>query len=601
MRRSEFPILSWSFIAASLLAGSLFADSVGGIRVTGADGTTPPGSVFSSRDQVYLAVGPDDAECAGQGLADGVYSFQVNDVSGTVGLSTDDPSNRTFTVTGGVIAVSAGNHVVSPDLSGCGSTLIQLQPFNRAPNGTGVYLLSIFCQSCIAIPEGPPVFVTSIAFAVRENIHCLETHCVSGTIFRDDNDNGTQDPGEPGLPGVVVAAASPGHATVYAQTGLDGTYSLCGLTETNYTISELVPAGYRQTAPAEKKQLSRYLFVGNFVYTLKFCNQNFADLNFGDFPLPGSISGMKFNDANGNGLLDAGEAGVAGVTINLHFAVGDVSGILATTVTDDSGNFSFANLVAGDYAIEEVVPSGYRQTTPAGNGIIAVPLAPGQNVQGLLFGNQLIPIVQFGAISGMKFNDLNGNGVLDPGEPGLAGVTINLQPSAGNPVTTTTDTAGNFSFQDLTPGTYTVSEVVPSGYRQTLPAAPGTIAVTVTAGNTSSNLLFGNQLIPITEEKGSISGFVFYDFNKNTIQDPTEKGLPGITMKLFNSSSQLVATTTTDDNGLFTFSDVPAGDYTVSPVPPDQFFQTVPPNKAPISVHVDPGEAVTGLVFALTC
>jgi hypothetical protein len=127
------------------------------------------------------------------------------------------------------------------------------------------------------------------------------------------------------------------------------------------------------------------------------------------------------------------------------------------------------------------------------------------------------------------------------------------------------------------------------------------MTVTVTAGNTLSGVLFGNQLIPNPPPTGSISGFIYYDFNKNEIQDPTENGLPNVTVNLFDLSNNLVATTTTDANGNFTFQNVPAGDYTVSPVPPDKFFQTVPPNNAPISVHVDPGQQVTGLVFGLTC
>jgi hypothetical protein len=82
-----------------------------------------------------------------------------------------------------------------------------------------------------------------------------------------------------------------------------------------------VPAGYRQTAPFATIQISRYLAsvasADGGGFTVTFCNESFADLTFGNFPLPGSISGTKFNDANGNGLLDSGEAGVAGVTINL--------------------------------------------------------------------------------------------------------------------------------------------------------------------------------------------------------------------------------------------------------------------------------------------
>src|SRR5262249_30543055 len=55
------------------------------------------------------------------------------------------------------------------------------------------------------------------------------------------------------------------------------------------------------------------------------------------------------------------------------------------------------------------------------------------------------------------WNDLNNNGVQDPGEPGLDGITVQLKDSGGNVVATTaTDGAGFYQFTGLCPGTYTV-------------------------------------------------------------------------------------------------------------------------------------------------
>jgi hypothetical protein len=84
-------------------------------------------------------------------------------------------------------------------------------------------------------------------------------------------------------------------------------------------------------------------------------------------------------------------------------------------------------------------------------------------------------------ISGVVFNDLNHNGVRDRGEPGLAGVTVNLLDTSGNVIaTTTTDSFGRYSFTDQTgiPGTgyFSVSVVLPSGDTQTS-KNPGTIAL----------------------------------------------------------------------------------------------------------------------------
>jgi hypothetical protein len=56
--------------------------------------------------------------------------------------------------------------------------------------------------------------------------------------------------------------------------------------------------------------------------------------DFGEFQNL-TISGEKFNDLNGNGVQDAGDSGPPGWTIDLLDASGT---IIATTVTDDSGN-----------------------------------------------------------------------------------------------------------------------------------------------------------------------------------------------------------------------------------------------------------------------
>jgi CSLREA domain-containing protein len=100
-------------------------------------------------------------------------------------------------------------------------------------------------------------------------------------------------------------------------------------------------------------------------------------------------------------------------------------------------------------------------------------------------------------ISGMKWNDLDGNGVKDPGEPGLPGWTINIvcgtRPNLID-LQTTTDANGQYSFTGLGPGTCTVSETLPPGWTQTFPAPPGTYTVHVPPSATNIN--FGNKLAP---------------------------------------------------------------------------------------------------------
>jgi hypothetical protein len=85
-------------------------------------------------------------------------------------------------------------------------------------------------------------------------------------------------------------------------------------------------------------------------------------------------------------------------------------------------------------------------------------------------------------ISGIKFDDRNGNGVQDGTESSLGGVVIHLFNNGNLVATTTTAGNGSYSFSldvashpDRGPGTYTLTEDVPAGYHQT--AAPGAIVI----------------------------------------------------------------------------------------------------------------------------
>ncbi len=99
-------------------------------------------------------------------------------------------------------------------------------------------------------------------------------------------------------------------------------------------------------------------------------------------------------------------------------------------------------------------------------------------------------------IRGHKFIDLDGDGVWDDSEPGLADWKIYLdengsgQWDADEPFQLT-DPDGNYTFTGLPAGTYTVAEVLQDGWLQTTPAA-GFHSVTLTSGQDVTGLEFGN-------------------------------------------------------------------------------------------------------------
>ncbi|MFA4935567.1 MAG: SdrD B-like domain-containing protein [Candidatus Methanoperedens sp.] len=206
----------------------------------------------------------------------------------------------------------------------------------------------------------------------------------------------------------------------------------------------------------------------------------------GAAPPKGSISGMKFDDLNGNGVKDMGEPGLENWTITLT----NESSAVTTMMTDTSGNYSFTNLTAGNYTVEETLQSGWIQTAPAvsvtGSATYAVEISGGNNVADRDFGN-----FKLGEVHGMKFNDLNGNGV-NNAEPGLGGWNITLTGGTGT-MTTTTAADGSYSFTGLAAGTYTVAETMKPGWIQTMPSTV-TYTVTITSGGVVNGQDFGNML-----------------------------------------------------------------------------------------------------------
>jgi hypothetical protein len=94
-----------------------------------------------------------------------------------------------------------------------------------------------------------------------------------------------------------------------------------------------------------------------------------------------------------------------------------------------------------------------------------------------------------GTISGLVFYDATRSGVWSVSAAGVTGWSIQLT----GPVSQTTpvDFLGNFSFVGVPAGTYTVCQLQPSYFIQTLPANNGCYTVTLVAGGVVSNLYFG--------------------------------------------------------------------------------------------------------------
>jgi hypothetical protein len=83
--------------------------------------------------------------------------------------------------------------------------------------------------------------------------------------------------------------------------------------------------------------------------------------------------------------------------------------------------------------------------------------------------------------------------------------------------------------------------------------------------------------VQICQTNGSIGDCVWNDLNQNGIKDAGEPGVPNVTVQLRNCQNQILQTTTTNGNGIYTFSNLPAGCYRVCIVTPSG-FQISPQN-----------------------
>jgi SdrD B-like domain/RTX calcium-binding nonapeptide repeat (4 copies) len=214
----------------------------------------------------------------------------------------------------------------------------------------------------------------------------------------------------------------------------------------------------------------------------------------------GSIQGLTFIDQKGSGALDPGDPGQGGVTVYLDannngtLDPGEVS-----TVTASDGTFSFSNVLPGTYHVREVVPPGYFETARINADIT---LSAGQNVTGVDFGNGLP-----GSISGTKFEDVTGNGfssddpVLNASNPDFVPVTVRLSQGSTVVATTTTDSTGSYTFSNVIPGPYTLTEVAPNGWVET---AARSTSVMLGSGAALTGNDFDNFLVAKLNSAGTL-------------------------------------------------------------------------------------------------
>jgi protocatechuate 3,4-dioxygenase beta subunit len=483
-----------------------------------------------------------------------------------------DPANVAFGTGAGACAPGAHNTPASPYNSSVSMTCVV----------TGPYSMTMVAAANVGSGQ-------SLGF----DYELLFKQCgtIGDYVWHDLNRDGVQDPNEPGINGVKLLLKKNDVVVATTTTGphmtTNGYYQFPNLCAGDYTVEidqSSVPVGFTPTIKnaGVDDSVDNDSDGGPVFVNLPTDTTSDQTIDFGfQTPCTGTIGDFVWHDLNQNGIQDPGEPGIDGVTVRL------VEGN-QTTVTGPNGYYQFGGLCAGTYTVEIVTPPAGMTASPTNQGgDPALDSNPSPTFAVLTTDNSSDQTLDFGfytpctaALGDFVWTDLNRNGVQDPGEPGIQGVTLYLQNAMGLTLATTvTDATGFYQFLGLCGGDFKVvvdlttvpPTLTPSPVNTTTPdkdSNPNPTLVTLPNNTVDPTIDFG--FMPPCS--GVIGDFVWVDANVNGIQDVGELGIPGITVELRKASdNSMLAVTTTDANGLYKFVGLCAGDYKVIVVTPPGF------------------------------
>jgi uncharacterized repeat protein (TIGR01451 family) len=319
------------------------------------------------------------------------------------------------------------------------------------------------------------------------------TREVSGTVYRDEANDETLDGDEStGIANVVVRLyADPDGDGDYADSALvaitttdgNGDYSFGDLAAAPYVVVESDPSGYHSVDDVSADGIDTDNAIAVYL-----TSGNATDRDFLDTSPYAAIGDRVWLDLDSDGVQDIGEPGIGGVTISLlNHSGGDLSiggvlygngDVIATTITDASGEYRFSDLPASTYqvdltdlGIDGVAATGDERlrnlaAAPGVSDPHSVSVGDGEFYEDADFGYVPDDVSAESAIGGVVWHDHNDDGRLESAENGIGEVTLTLfdlgddgiYGTADDTVTATTTAYadGGYLFTDVPAGAYVV-------------------------------------------------------------------------------------------------------------------------------------------------
>lgn len=348
------------------------------------------------------------------------------------------------------------------------------------------------------------VLVFISLFSLNSFAHPTTYASIGDFVWVDSNGNGIQDSGEPGVANVTVKLLNASGSVVSTTTtNASGKYTFTNVyvpSCTKFRVQFGTPGQYTwtiKTAPGSTVTNNSNADANGLTDEFTLCagdNNTCIDAGIRQSTTgKATIGDFVFVDQNANGRQDAGEPGVANVTVKLLNAAGAV---VATSTTNASGIYFFTDVpvsACGQYKVQFGTPGQYTWTTKTAAGS-TVTNNSNADANGLTDAFTVCPgdyntcidagILQStsgkATVGDFVFVDQNANGRQDNGEPGVPNVTVKLLNAAGTVVATaTTNSSGIYFFSNFSIsacGQYKVQFGTPGQFTFTAKQAPGSTA-----------------------------------------------------------------------------------------------------------------------------
>ena len=440
----------------------------------------------------------------------------------------------------------------------------------------------------------------------QENIGFVWAGSISGRCFLDANYNGLYDEGELPMPGVRISVTKPSAEKPLATvtSGEDGTYTIPSLRGSTYKVRVLLPDDGSDFSKAVSDPLGNHFEARsgrreNFWNDFILADMEQREMNVGVI-YPSTVSGTVYMDNDFSGTLSGKEKIVSGFQVTLADVYGNP---IASDKTNIKGVYEIPGVVPGEYTLTATALDGYA-FTKTGEGNVMLNLTGGAGISapfrvelGTRVPGMDLGMILPGTVEGTVFADRNDDGMMDPGENGLAGVVVRLMGEEGEAFSTLIGEDGHFLFDAVMPGRYYLEYTLPEG------AIFARVPNAISGGNTvtgENSVGRGSWFDFTTGAKvtaplcgaltlGRITGTAFRDSDGDGIRSAEEETLEGLTLVLTPSRRDLdPMTATSGADGAISITEIHPDTWTLEAICPDG---TVLSRTDGLTLPLKPGKA----------